>query len=153
MPLSQETTSAIIAELQKLNALRGNSLMSEVVQILQKSVSHYQWTGFYMMNHEAQQLELGPYVGAPTDHTVIPFGKGICGQVALSGQSFEVPNVQDQDNYLACSIETKSEIVVPMYQGEKLIGQLDIDSHELDPFNEWDHHLLEWTCAFVAERL
>lgn len=153
MALSQETTVVIIEEIQKLNALRGNSLMQEVVRLLQERVPHFQWTGFYMMNHEAKQLELGPYVGAATDHTIIPFGRGICGQVAVSGKSFEVPNVQEQDNYLACSLETKSELVVPMYKDGVLVGQLDIDSHELNPFNKWDHQLLEWTCNFVAERL
>ena len=83
----------------------------------------------------------------------IPYGRGICGQVAVSGATFEVPDVHAQDNYLACSLATKSEIVVPIYMEEKLIGQIDIDSHELDPFTAEDHALLEWVAEFIAERL
>jgi GAF domain-containing protein len=73
--------------------------------------------------------------------------------VAVSGQTFEVPDVHSQDNYLACSLATKSEMVVPIYAGGKLIGQIDIDSHELDPFTPLDQELLEWAAAFIAERL
>lgn len=105
------------------------------------------------MNDEKQQLEIGPYVGAYTDHTVIPYGRGICGQVAVSGKTFEVPDVHAQDNYLACSLATKSEIVVPIYKGENLVGQIDIDSHELDPFTQEDHDLLEAVANFVVQRL
>jgi GAF domain-containing protein len=105
------------------------------------------------MNDEKKQLEVGAYVGEKTDHTSIPYGRGICGQVALSGETFEVPDVHAQDNYLACSLATKSEIVVPMFQGKRLIGQIDIDSHQSDPFTPEDHELLETVCAFVAERL
>ena len=123
------------------------------MQWLDEEVSYYNWTGFYFMNDEKQQLEIGPYVGAYTDHTVIPYGRGICGQVAVSGKTFEVPDVHAQDNYLACSLATKSEIVVPIYKGENLVGQIDIDSHELDPFTQEDHDLLEAVANFVAQRL
>ena len=78
------------------------------------SISYYNWVGFYFANHEAKTLHLGPYVGAETDHTVIPFGKGICGQVAESNANFVVPDVAAQDNYIACSFTVKSEIVVPL---------------------------------------
>ena len=105
------------------------------------------------MNDDKQQLEIGPYTGAYTDHTVIPYGRGICGQVAVSGKTFEVPDVHAQDNYLACSLATKSEIVIPIYKGEDLVGQIDIDSHELDPFTTEDHDLLEAVANFVAQRL
>ncbi|CAI8173641.1 MAG: Free methionine-R-sulfoxide reductase [Cryomorphaceae bacterium] len=123
------------------------------MQWLDEEVSYYNWTGFYFMNDEKQQLEIGPYVGAYTDHTVIPYGRGICGQVAMSGKTFEVPDVHAQDNYLACSLATKSEIVVPIYKGENLVGQIDIDSHELDPFTQEDHDLLEAVANFVVQRL
>jgi GAF domain-containing protein len=88
-------------------------------------------------------LYLGPFSGAETEHTRIPYGRGICGQVAVSGESFEVPDVWAQDNYLACSMETKSELVVPIFHGTRLIGQIDIDSHFLNPFGSEDHRLLE----------
>ena len=143
----------IKAELLKVAHLRGTDLQKWTVEVLDKQIQYYNWTGLYWMNDLKGQLELGAYVGEATDHTSIPYGKGICGQVAISGASFEVPDVHAQDNYLACSLATKSEIVVPIYMEEKLIGQIDIDSHELDPFTAEDHALLEWVAEFIAERL
>ncbi|WP_396138046.1 GAF domain-containing protein [Flavobacterium sp.] len=115
-----------------------------ICQLLTDSVSYYNWVGFYFANHETKTLHLGPYVGAPTDHTVIPFGKGICGQVAISNSNFVVPDVSAQDNYIACSFTVKSEIVVPLFVNGINIGQIDIDSHEIDPFSEADERFLEY---------
>ena len=120
-------------------------------QFLSHSVPYYNWVGFYFANHETQTLHLGPYVGAPTDHTIIPFGKGICGQVAESNQNFVVPDVSAQDNYIACSFTVKSEIVVPLFVNGKNIGQIDIDSHVIDPFTEADERFLEFVNAEVAK--
>jgi L-methionine (R)-S-oxide reductase len=148
-----ELCQRLLKDLEKFNAFSGIELQEALVQWLDEEVSYYNWTGFYFMNDEKQQLEIGPYVGAYTDHTVIPYGKGICGQVAISGKTFEVPDVHAQDNYLACSLATKSEIVVPIYKRENLVGQIDIDSHQLDPFTQEDHDLLEAVANFVAQRL
>ena len=115
-----------------------------ICQLLTDSVSYYTWVGFYFANHETQTWHLGPYVGAQTDHTVIPFGKGICGQVAVSNSNFVVPDVSAQDNYIACSFTVKSEIVIPLFVNGVNIGQIDIDSHELDPFSEADERFLEY---------
>jgi L-methionine (R)-S-oxide reductase len=151
--MKQELSQRLINELGNFDTISGIELQKSLVQWLDEEVSYYNWTGFYFMNDENQQLEIGPYVGAYTDHTVIPYGRGICGQVAVSGKTFEVPDVHAQDNYLACSLATKSEIVVPIYKGENLVGQIDIDSHELDPFTQEDHDLLEAVANFVAQRL
>ena len=151
--MKQELSQRLINELGNFDTISGIELQKSLVQWLDEEVSYYNWTGFYFMNDEKQQLEIGPYVGAYTDHTVIPYGRGICGQVAVSGKTFEVPDVHAQDNYLACSLATKSEIVVPIYKGENLVGQIDIDSHELDPFTQEDHDLLEAVANFVAQRL
>lgn len=151
--MKQELSHRLINELGNFDTISGIELQKSLVQWLDEEVSYYNWTGFYFMNDERQQLEIGPYVGAYTDHTVIPYGRGICGQVAVSGKTFEVPDVHAQDNYLACSLATKSEIVVPIYKGENLVGQIDIDSHELDPFTQEDHDLLEAVANFVAQRL
>ena len=151
--MKQELSQRLIKDLENFDTISGIELQKSLVQWLDKEVSYYNWTGFYFMNDEKQQLEIGPYVGAYTDHTVIPYGRGICGQVAVSGKTFEVPDVHAQDNYLACSLATKSEIVVPIYRGENLVGQIDIDSHELDPFTQEDHNLLEAVANFVAQRL
>ena len=151
--MKQKLSQRLIKDLENFDTISGIELQKSLVQWLDKEVSYYNWTGFYFMNDEKQQLEIGPYVGAYTDHTVIPYGRGICGQVAVSGKTFEVPDVHAQDNYLACSLATKSEIVVPIYKGENLVGQIDIDSHELDPFTQEDHDLLEAVANFVAQRL
>ena len=151
--MKQELSQRLIKDLENFDTINGIELQKSLVQWLDKEVSYYNWTGFYFMNDEKQQLEIGPYVGAYTDHTVIPYGRGICGQVAVSGKTFEVPDVHAQDNYLACSLATKSEIVVPIYKGEDLVGQIDIDSHQLDPFTQEDHDLLEAVANFVAQRL
>lgn len=124
--------------------------LSAMCKLLQEQVTHYQWVGIYWMNNSEQLLQLGPFAGAETEHTKIPYGRGICGQVAVSGASFEVPDVWAQDNYLACSMETKSELVVPIYSRSKLIGQIDIDSHFLNPFGPEDHKLLETLAQHIG---
>lgn len=132
------------------NASRDEKLKN-LCQLLQDSVSYYNWVGFYFANSENQTLHLGPYVGAETDHTVIPFGKGICGQVAVSNENFVVPDVAAQDNYIACSFTVKSEIVVPLFVNGENIGQIDIDSHVLNPFTEDDERFLEYVNQEVAK--
>jgi L-methionine (R)-S-oxide reductase len=121
-----------------------------ICQLLQDNISYYNWVGFYFADHKTQTLHLGPYVGAATDHTVIPFGKGICGQVAVSNQNFVVPDVSAQDNYIACSFTVKSEIVVPLFVNGQNIGQIDIDSHVIDPFSEADEKFLELVNQEIA---
>ena len=132
------------------NQNRDEKLMN-LCRFLSENVSHYNWVGFYFANHETKTLHLGPYVGAPTDHTVIPFGKGICGQVAESNANFMVPDVSAQTNYIACSFTVKSEIVVPLFVNGVNIGQIDIDSHVLDPFTEDDERFLEFVNNEVAK--
>ena len=120
------------------NLFSKDEKLLKICQLLEQNIDHYNWVGFYFANHETQSLHLGPYVGEPTDHTIIPFGKGICGQVAVSNSNFVVPDVAAQDNYIACSFTVKSEIVVPIFVNGINIGQIDIDSHQLDPFNDKD---------------
>lgn len=127
-----------------------NERLLAICQLLETNVSYYNWVGFYFRNGDKEELKLGPYVGEPTDHTIIPFGKGICGQVAVSNQNFVVPDVAAQDNYIACSITVKAEIVIPIFVNGKNIGQIDIDSNTPDPFTEADERFLEFVCAQVA---
>lgn len=127
--------------------------LKKVCQLLDQELSYFNWTGFYFRDGEKEELILGPYVGAETDHVRIPFGKGICGQVAVSGETSVVPDVMTQDNYLACSTDTKSEIVVPIFKSGKNIGQIDIDSHTVDAFSHEDQKMLEWLAAKVSEIL
>lgn len=121
-----------------------------ICELLEAEIPYYNWVGFYFRNGEKEELKLGPYVGEPTDHTIIPFGKGICGQVAVSNQNFVVPDVSAQDNYIACSITVKAEIVIPIFVNGENIGQIDIDSNTADPFTKADEQFLEFVCEQVA---
>lgn len=127
--------------------------LQQICDLLQESVPYYDWVGFYFKNGNKEELKLGPYAGAPTDHTIIPFGKGICGQVALSNENFVVPDVKAQDNYIACSISVKAEIVVPLFVNGENIGQIDIDSNTPDPFTKEDENFLEFINKEVAKIL
>ncbi|MBU2906860.1 MULTISPECIES: GAF domain-containing protein [Arenibacter] len=127
--------------------------MQAICELLKENVPHYDWVGFYFRNGNKEELKLGPYAGTPTDHTIIPFGKGICGQVAVSNQNFVVPDVMAQDNYIACSITVKAEIVIPLFLNGENIGQIDIDSNTPDPFSEEDEHFLEYVNQEVSKIL
>ena len=143
----------------KVTAILGNAdvdsqkRLQELCDYLRDNVTYYDWVGFYFRNGEKEELKLGPFAGTPTEHTIIPFGKGICGQVAVSNQNFVVPDVSAQDNYIACSISVKSEIVIPLFKNGENIGQIDIDSDVADPFTEEDERFLEFVNEQVAEIL
>lgn len=143
----KQRITAIIAE---SNVPREEKLQS-ICQVLHANIEYYDWVGFYFADFDTQTLHLGPYIGAETDHVSIPFGKGICGQVAVSNTNFVVPDVSAQDNYIACSLTVKSEIVVPLFVNGKNIGQIDIDSHILDAFTESDERFLEFVNKEVAQ--
>ncbi len=135
------------------NALAKTVRLQNICDLLKKNIPYYDWVGFYFRNGNKEELKLGPYAGAPTDHTIIPFGKGICGQVALSNQNFVVPDVTAQDNYIACSITVRAEIVVPVFVNGVNIGQIDIDSNTPDPFTGQDERFLEFVASEVAKIL
>ena len=105
-------------QIESIISNTGNTVderLLKVCELLETHIDYYNWVGFYFKNGDKEALILGPYVGEPTDHTVIPFGKGICGQVAVSNQNFVVPDVSAQDNYIACSMTVKAEMVVPIF--------------------------------------
>lgn len=122
----------------------------EICDYLKSTMQYYDWVGFYFKNGTKNELKLAQFAGKPTEHTIIPFGKGICGQVALSNQNFVVQDVSEQDNYISCGFDVKSEIVVPIFKNGENIGQIDIDSHHIAPFTKSDEELLEFVCEKVA---
>lgn len=127
-----------------------------VCRELAAAVPHYDWVGFYLTDpRDPRALVLGPYVGAPTDHVRIPFGRGICGQAAERGETFVVQDVSRETNYLSCSLSVRSEIVVPVLdpQTGRVLGELDIDSHALAPFTDEDRALCEAVAARAARLL
>ncbi|NNK19705.1 MAG: GAF domain-containing protein [Flavobacteriaceae bacterium] len=148
-----EQLQAKIPSILKAENRSTEEKLQTLCEYLKEKIPYYDWVGFYFRNGEKEELKLGPYAGAPTDHTIIPFGKGICGQVALTNANFVVPDVAAQDNYIACSISVKSEIVVPLFVNGKNIGQIDIDSETPDPFSEADERFLEFVNREVAKIL
>ncbi len=110
---------------------------------IQQNIPNYDWVGFYFHHPKKKELHLKAFAGKPTDHNVIPFGKGICGQVAVSNQNFVVDDVSQQDNYISCSIDVKSEIVIPLFVKAKNMGQIDVDSYTPCAFDQKDVGFLE----------
>lgn len=119
--------------------------LDRIVEFLHERVAHYNWVGVYMM--EGNDLVLGPFRGKPSPHTRIPVNQGICGAAAFQKQTVIVPDVNADARYLACSLETKSEIVVPIMDGAVCLGEIDIDSDQADAFGETDSELLESIAA------
>jgi GAF domain-containing protein len=130
-----------------------NKRMTLICKTLKDTIDYYDWVGFYFANHDTKTLHLEAFAGLPTDHTTIPFGKGICGQVAISDKNFVVDDVKTQDNYISCSIYVKAEIVIPLFKEEINIGQIDVDSNTISPFSKKDEDLLEWVNEKVASIL
>ena len=127
--------------------------LKEVCALLQRERRHYHWVGIYFL--EGRELVLGPYVGAPSPHLRIPLDKGICGAAVREGRTVNVPDVNADPRYLACSLETKSEIVVPIPHPRdgRILGEIDIDSHSPNAFTPDDHALLEQGARQLAPAL
>jgi len=132
-------------------------LMSVIVGRLQERLRHFDWVGFYMIEQERwiedPMLVLGPYVGKETPHKRIPLNQGICGAAVTSGKTLVVDDVNADPRYLACSIETRSEIVSPIFVKGKIVGELDIDSHTPAAFSDDDRKLVEHCAALVGNYL
>jgi len=128
----------------------GKTRLQKIVDLLHREVEGYDWVGFYLTGQESEKLVLGPFSGAPTEHTEIGYGEGICGQAADTGETFLVEDVSSEQNYLSCSPEVKSEIVVPIFFDGDLVGEIDIDSHEIDNFSREDEELLDKIAGRVA---
>ena len=121
-----------------------------ICNLLESQVDYYDWVGFYFRSGNREELKLAEFTGEPTEHNIIPFGRGICGQVALSNKNFVVQDVSKQNNYISCNWKVKSEIVVPIFVDSENIGQIDVDSHTINPFTDKDEKLLEFICEKVA---
>jgi L-methionine (R)-S-oxide reductase len=125
--------------------------MTKLVGILKERIPEYTWVGIYLVDGDA--LQLGPYLGKPSPHTRIPLGRGICGAAATEKQTIIVDDVNSDERYLACSLETRSEIVVPVMRNGEVLGEIDIDSDTHAAFGQDDRRLLELAAAVLAEKL
>jgi len=133
----------------------GRDLMRLMVKVLHDRMLKYNWVGFYMLEPGAEPpvLVLGAYEGAMTPHTRIPLNQGICGAAASSGHTVVVDDVSKDPRYLACSLETKSEIVVPVFVGGQVVGELDIDSHFPSAFTPEHQELVQYCAMLVGKKL
>jgi GAF domain-containing protein len=122
--------------------------MQQVVEILKREMPHYTWVGIYLV--EGDELVLGPFLGKPSPHTRIPIGRGICGAAVQERQTIVVDDVNADARYLACSLETKSEIVVPIMSSGRVLGEIDIDSDQPAAFGPDDATLLESVASRLA---
>jgi L-methionine (R)-S-oxide reductase len=154
MPPTTVKLHDLIPKLNNLaaSAASAHDLMAAIVKLLHQELLKYNWVGFYMIEKENNQdiLVLGPFRGTMTPHTRIQLHQGICGAAASTGKTVVVDDVSADSRYLACSLETKSEIVVPIFVNKKVIGELDIDSHFLAAFAPEDRQLCEHAAALVG---
>jgi L-methionine (R)-S-oxide reductase len=144
-------------EVERLNSevRTADQLMEGITLLLNQHMLKYNWVGFYMLEPGANppMLVLGHYQGAMTPHTRIALNEGICGAAASSGKTVVVDDVNSDPRYLACSLETKSEIVVPVFIRGHVAGELDIDSHFAAAFGAEDRQLVEYCAQLVGKRL
>jgi L-methionine (R)-S-oxide reductase len=132
-----------------------DDLMKGITLVLNHHMLKYNWVGFYMLEPGTTPptLVLGHFQGAMTPHTRIPLNQGICGAAASSGKTVVVDDVRKDPRYLACSLETQSEIVVPVFVRGRVVGELDIDSHFLAAFAKEDRDLIEYCAELVGRRM
>jgi len=157
MTKTEVKLTEVIAEVDSLpaKAVSAEDLMESIVRLLDEKLARYNWVGFYILelNGDPNMLVLGPFRGAITPHTRIPLNQGICGAAASSGRTIVVDDVNSDSRYLACSLETKSEIVVPVFVHGKVVGELDIDSHFPAAFGPEDRKLCEHAAAVLGKFL
>ena len=128
-----------------------NAAMTQAVRLLKDAIPYYSWVGIYL--RDGDELVLGPFLGKPSPHTRIPLGRGICGAAATAKATIVVDDVNADPRYLACSVETRSEIVVPIMEDGDVLGEIDIDSDTRAAFGESDRLLLERVALLLAESL
>ncbi|MEZ0327320.1 MAG: GAF domain-containing protein [Fimbriimonas sp.] len=128
----------------------GTELRRQAMEMLDE-LPQYNWSGIYRL--EGDMLVLDEYVGAATDHTHIPVGRGVCGTAVTEDRNQVIEDVRELDNYLSCSTQTRSEIVVLIRDNEgKVLGQIDIDGHQVGAFDRTDEAFLEEMAQVLAER-
>ena len=137
---------------KKTGNLNLDDSLNFICEFLQKNIKGYDWVGYYFHNNK-NQLILKKYFGLKTDHTVIPFGKGICGQTAESNTHIIVDDVNKEENYISCNINVKSEIVVPLFLNNINIGQIDIDSNTLSRFKLDDLKFLKKVNILISKKI
>ena len=146
--------SELIAEVEAF--ISSDKTLPEILSatsiLLKNEVLHFDWVGFYILSQDRTLLKLGPFSGKPTEHITIPVGQGVCGQVAETMKLKVVQDVSLEGNYIACSLEVQSEIVVPILNNGQFIAEIDIDSHSPAPFTPDDEQFLTALCKKLSSR-
>lgn len=150
--ISNDRAEALFQELKSklANTPAGSARISSAMDFLKKQFPTFYWVGVYLLRNG--QLEVGPYSGPRTDHVVIPIGRGVCGTAVAEGRNQIVEDVRARQNYLACNLETRSEIVVLVRRPDSnaILGQIDIDATEVSAFDASDEAFLERIAFLLA---
>lgn len=147
--------SQVIAQIQAALARETDRefALQAVMQTIADHLPHYKWVGVYL--HDNGVLNLGPYVGKETSHTLISVGTGVCGTAVAENRNLVVADVRELSNYLACSVETRAEIVVLIHDAQtgQILGEIDADGHEVKAFDNSDERFLQAVGQLLAPRL
>ena len=146
----KNTTKYIRKEILKSDDLE--NCLNKICFLLNQNIEGYDWVGYYFHNKKNKELDLIAFSGKPTEHTKISFGKGICGQSALSNNAIIVKDVLKESNYISCNINVKSEIVVPLFNNGVNVGQIDIDSNTISQFTNNDLKFLEKINQMISNK-
>ena len=143
--------------IKELQGMRDEGHLSDA--LLRKAVreisqeDRFDWVGVYLLNEDDDELWLHNYIGEPTEHAKIPVGKGVCGRAVEERTNLNIGDVSEEENYLACSPDTQSELVILIRAGDDIFGQIDIDSDEKDTFTEEDEIALIGVADKLAEQM
>lgn len=145
----------LVKELQEMRdeGHLSDALLRYAVRNIAAEDDRFAWVGAYLLNAEAQELWLHNYIGSPTEHAKIPVGTGVCGRAVAEASNLNIPDVSTEENYLACSPDVQSEMVVLIRAGADVFGQLDIDSDEREAFTDDDEAALQAVADKLAEQL
>ena len=152
--MSGATYSSIFKKIRtSIKPFKNEALMGleTCCKVLRNNIAHYDWVGFYFSNFDTKKIKILAFCWDPKELVTIPFGKVICGQVSLTNRIFIVPDVKEQDNYISCNSNVRSELVVPLFFEGRNIGQIDIDSNKIDAFSKEDENLLVLCCDFISK--
>jgi len=153
VPHTQRQFEGLAKQVGRIVSGRGerDDKLRRTCELLAGAVAHYDWVGFYLLDAAAAALELGPFVGEPTEHVRIELGRGVCGMAAQQRKTLLINDVAREPNYLCCSQRVLSEIVVPIFDpAGRFVGELDIDSHTPAAFGDGDREFLEGICRELS---
>lgn len=146
-------TTTLVKDLQAMRegGYLSDPILRKAVRTLEQADERFDWVGVYLMKPDEPKLWLHNYVGEPTEHSIIEVGQGICGTAVAEKKNQNVPDVSEVENYLACSPRVKAELVVLIRAGDEILGQIDIDSHQKEAFNDTDEQEVQAVADKLAE--